>query len=349
MKLQERGRVDMSQQRDTAFAASLVVASLALAVLLARRRRRLPARFDLQRLVRPCVLRLAPYTFPPRFGLAEAPVLLDANENPHGSTVEALDAALHRYPDPRQARLKAAIAGLRGCAPSQVVVGCGSDEIIDLLIRVTCEPGRDSILVCSPTYAMYQIFASVNDVSTVDVPLSADDYQLRVGAILQSLTPRVKLVFLCSPGNPTGRLLRRADIEAIAAAATGSLRCRQPLLPPPSATASSSLRRRALSIAAVPEPALLLPAAAGSLVVVDEAYVDFAPDEAAASCVPLVGRTPNLVVSQTFSKAWGLAGARVGVAVAPEPLVSALDRVKATTLLARPHGRRADTSITHVT
>ena len=249
----------MSQQRDTAFAASLVVASLALAVLLARRRRRLPARFDLQRLVRPCVLRLAPYTFPPRFGLAEAPVLLDANENPHGSTVEALDAALHRYPDPRQARLKAAIAGLRGCAPSQVVVGCGSDEIIDLLIRVTCEPGRDSILVCSPTYAMYQIFASVNDVSTVDVPLSADDYQLRVGAILQSLTPRVKLVFLCSPGNPTGRLLRRADIEAIAAAATGSLRCRQPLLPPPSATASSSLRRRALSIAAVPEPALLPP------------------------------------------------------------------------------------------
>jgi len=220
--------------------------------------------------------------------MAMAPILLDANENPVGCTVgpeAALGVHLNRYPDPNQVQLKSAIAGLRGCRPSQLFIGVGSDEVIDLLIRATCTPGRDAILVCSPTYAMYQIFGEINDVATIDVPLSPLDYQLRVPQIVAALTPRVKLLFLCSPGNPTSRLLRRADIEAVAAASTGAL------------------------------------------VVVDEAYIDYA--DQTDSCAGLVGQLPNVVVMQTFSKAWGLAGARVGVAIAPERLVSVVDRVKA--------------------
>lgn len=120
---------------------------------------------------------------------------------------------------------------------------------------------------------------------TVDVPLSPSDFQLLLPALTAALTPQVKLIFLCSPGNPTSRLLRTADVEAVAAAATGAL------------------------------------------VVVDEAYIDYAPD--ALSCAEMVGRIPNLVVMQTFSKAWGLAGARVGFAMAPEALVAVVDRVKA--------------------
>jgi histidinol-phosphate aminotransferase len=129
------------------------------------------------------------------------------------------------------------------------------------------------------------MFASFNDVRTIDVPLSPSDFQLRLPEITAALTPAVKLVFLCSPGNPTSRLLRTFDVEAVAAAATGAL------------------------------------------VVVDEAYIDYAPD--ALSCSAMVGRIPNVVVMQTFSKAWGLAGARVGFAMAPEALVAIVDRVKA--------------------
>lgn len=109
--------------------------------------------------MRPCVLRLQPYVFPPRYGTSVPPVLLDANENPDGCTVGpdlALGQLLHRYPDPRQLPLKSAIASLRGCKPSQIFIGVGSDEVIDLLIRVCCTPGRDAILVTSPTYAMYE-------------------------------------------------------------------------------------------------------------------------------------------------------------------------------------------------
>eukprot|EP00962_Isochrysis_galbana_P021710 scaffold6413_cov121-Isochrysis_galbana.AAC.12 len=144
----------------------------------------------------------------------------------------------------------------------------------------------DRLLPPSPILShRYSIFASINDVRTVDVPLSPSDFQLLLPALTAALTPQVKLIFLCSPGNPTSRLLRTADVEAVAAAATGAL------------------------------------------VVVDEAYIDYAPD--ALSCAEMVGRIPNLVVMQTFSKAWGLAGARVGFAMAPEALVAVVDRVKA--------------------
>jgi len=273
----------------------LATASVLVALMWIRRRRRRV--FVLDNIVRRCILNASPYTFPPRFdhSSVSSPVLLDANENSHGAPLDesALSRlGLERYPDPRQIQLKAKLSALRGCEPSQIFLGVGSDEVIDLLIRVVCRPGKDAVLVCSPTYAMYGIFARVNDVQVVDVPLSEGTFQLRVDAILQALTSRVKLIFLCSPGNPTGRLLNREDIKAVAEAATGAL------------------------------------------VVVDEAYIDFSVPQTGGcevSCVDLVtsGHFSNVVISQTLSKAWGLAGARLGFAIASSQLVSYVDKLKA--------------------
>ncbi|CAE8585491.1 unnamed protein product, partial [Polarella glacialis] len=192
---------------------------------------------------------------------------------------------LERYPDPRYSKLRAAIGGLRGVAADEVFLGNGSDEVIDMLIRVFCVPGVDSIVVCPPTYSMYGVFATFCDVSVVEVPLTSD-FELRPEAVAAALTPQTKLVFLCSPGNPTGKLLACSDIEAVLAASTGAV------------------------------------------VVVDEAYIDFAEG---ASVVPLLrsGRYPNLVVMQTLSKAWGLAGARLGMLLASRQIVEILNKVRA--------------------
>eukprot|EP00930_Biecheleria_cincta_P055877 TRINITY_DN42129_c0_g1_i1.p1 TRINITY_DN42129_c0_g1~~TRINITY_DN42129_c0_g1_i1.p1 ORF type:complete len:405 (+),score=64.55 TRINITY_DN42129_c0_g1_i1:37-1251(+) len=281
---------DSKHLRAAAVASAAAGLGAVAFLVLHRRRRRLPDAFSLSKVVRPCVLKAKPYVFPPRFEHAGTPVLLDANENPHGAPIDdpfLQQLSLERYPDPAQTELKQALARLRGCHPEQILVGVGSDEIIDLLIRITCTPGKDSIMVCSPTYAMYATFAAINDVGVVDASLEGGgQYQLQLGAIQKAMRPSVKLIFLCSPGNPTGRLLKRSDIEQVLTMATNAI------------------------------------------VVVDEAYIDFALE---GSCMSLLRESvyPNLVISQTLSKAWGLAGARIGVAFAPHDIIAIMDKVKA--------------------
>lgn len=242
--------------------------------------------FDLQAAVRPNIWRLKPYRCA-RDDYTSG-VLLDANENSFGSPLEASSAAgLERYPCPYQWELKERVAALRGVQKEQVFVGVGSDEAIDMLIRIFCVPGKDKLLICSPTYGMYSVSAETNDVEVLDIPLNRD-FQLEVDEILTSIAaqPEVKLLFLCSPGNPTCLKLDRGDLIKI-------LSCRD----------------------------------YKGVVVVDEAYVDFAGE--GASMCDLVSEYPQLVVMQTMSKAWGLAGIRCGFAIAAAETIEIMNRVKA--------------------
>ncbi|WP_317258944.1 histidinol-phosphate transaminase [Hymenobacter tibetensis] len=208
----------------------------------------------------------------------EARVMLDANENSLGSTGPA---QFNRYPDPQQHAVKRVLAELKGVEPTHIFLGNGSDEAIDLLVRLTCTPGQDSILLLPPTYGMYEVAANLNDVGIERVPLTAD-FQLSPDIVAQVLASKAKLVFLCSPNNPTGNLLHAAAIEEILVGFSG-------------------------------------------LVVVDEAYADFA---AAPSWTTRLAEFPNLVVLQTFSKAWGLAGLRLGMAFAAPDIVRYLNKIK---------------------
>lgn len=226
-------------------------------------------------LIRNNILDLKPYASARSEFDAAAAVMLDANENPLGG-------AFSRYPDPLQKDLKQQLSRARGVDPGSIFIGNGSDEAIDLLIRICCRPGTaDSILVCPPTYGMYEVCAATNDVPVVRVPLDAA-FGLDVAAIRRALTPDIKLVFICSPNNPTGNLMGAEDLEAILDVAPG-------------------------------------------LVVIDEAYIDFA---AAASWSLRLDAYPNLVVLHTCSKAWGLAGLRVGMAFAHPGLIAILNKVK---------------------
>ncbi|OGX91527.1 histidinol-phosphate transaminase [Hymenobacter coccineus] len=207
-----------------------------------------------------------------------AAVMLDANENSFGSVG---DRVFNRYPDPQQRAVKAALAPLKGVAPAQIFLGNGSDEPIDLLVRLTCVPGQDSIAVLPPTYGMYEVAANLNDVRVERLPLTPD-FQLSAETVEQLARSTAKIAFLCSPNNPTGNLLDPAAVAQV-------------------------LRRFR------------------GLVVVDEAYGDFA---GAPSWTARLAEFPNLVVLQTFSKAWGLAGLRLGVAYASPDIIGYLNKIK---------------------
>ncbi len=229
-------------------------------------------------LIRPNVRTMKPYSSARDEFQGEARVMLDANENSLGS---AGPAEFNRYPDPHQRAVKQALAPLKGVAPEQIFLSNGSDEVIDLLVRLVARPGQDSILSTPPTFGMYEVAAALNDVTLERVPLDAD-FQLSPAAIAQMLASKAKIVFLCSPNNPTGNLLRPADIEQILRGFPG-------------------------------------------LVVVDEAYADFA---AQPSWLTRLAEFDNLVVLQTFSKAWGLAGIRLGMAFGSPALIAYLNRIK---------------------
>jgi len=233
---------------------------------------------ELNRLVRENIRRLAPYSSARHEFAGSAEIFLDANENAFGSPIEP---KRNRYPDPLQTAVKESVAKIKGVSPSQIFIGNGSDEAIDLLFRIFCEPGRDSCIICPPTYGMYQVAADINDVKAVEVQLTAE-YQLDVAAIKSAFTERTKLLFICSPNNPTGNAMRRSDILDLASSFDG-------------------------------------------IVVVDEAYIDFSSEP---SLISDLADYPNLVVLQTFSKAWGMAGARVGLALASEEIIDLLNRVK---------------------
>lgn len=233
---------------------------------------------NLHDLMRPHVRALSPYRSARDEFDGEASIYLDANENSLGSATEA---SYHRYPDPLQRAVKARLAELKGVRAEQIFLGNGSDEPIDLLFRAFCEPRRDHVITMPPTYGMYQVSADLNQVKTVPVPLT-DDFQVNVPEVMSALRPGTKLMFICSPNNPSGNLMSRSAIESILQKAPG-------------------------------------------LVVVDEAYIDFAPE---ASCLSLLDQYPNLVVLQTFSKAWGLAGLRLGMAFAQPDLIGVLNKIK---------------------
>lgn len=234
--------------------------------------------FDLPSLIRPNIRTMKPYSSARDEFQGEAHVMLDANENSLGS---AGPVAFNRYPDPLQRAVKAELSQLKGVAPAQIFLGNGSDEAIDLLVRLTCTPGQDSILILPPTYGMYEVAANLNDVRIEREPLTAD-FQLSPEIVSRVVASEAKLVFVCSPNNPTGNLLHAESIEQILRGFRG-------------------------------------------LVVVDEAYADFAT---APSWTTRLAEFPNLVVLQTFSKAWGLAGLRLGMAFASEEVIGYLNKIK---------------------
>ena len=228
----------------------------------------------IEHLVRENILRLTPYSSARSEFKGAARIFIDANENPY-------DTGLNRYPDPLQWALKARIAEWRGIGAAHIFLGNGSDEAIDLLVRIFCEPGRDHIVIVPPTYGMYQVSADIADVGVRSVPL-LKTFQPDVEAILAQADAHAKLLFLCSPNNPTAN-----DFE--------------------------------------PERLRRLIAGFPGIVVVDEAYIDFS---AQPGCVSWIAEFPNLVVLQTFSKAWGLAGIRLGMAFASEEIIALFNKVK---------------------
>ena len=236
---------------------------------------------NIKNLVRKNILNLKPYTSARDEN--SSGILLDANENSLGSTFnEIKDLNLNRYPDPNQNDLRDLISAYLDVSKENLFFGVGSDEIIDLLIRIFCEPGKDKILIPEPTYGMYKVTADINNVPAVRVLLN-DDFQIDLKEINKNFTRDIKIIFLCSPNNPTGNLLRKDDVLGL---------CKKN----------------------------------NSIVIVDEAYIDFAES---FSLINEVGNYPNLVVMRTFSKAWGLAGARLGYCVANEEIVKILFKVKA--------------------
>ena len=234
--------------------------------------------FDLESLVRKNIRRLKPYSSARSEFAGSAEVFLDANENAFGSPA---GDGYNRYPDPLQTELKTRVSELNGIDPSQIFVGNGSDEAIDLLFRIFCEPGKDECIVCPPTYGMYRVSADINDIAVNEVRLTAD-FELDVEGVINAISPSTKLIFICSPNNPTGNLMRRQDVIRIAEGFDG-------------------------------------------IVVVDEAYIHFAGAESLVSELP---RLPNVVVLQTFSKAWAMAGLRVGLAFASVQIVELMNGVK---------------------
>ncbi len=235
---------------------------------------------DIEALLRPNIRRLKPYRSARQDYTSG--ILLDANENAFGSAVTFDGVELNRYPDPSQRQLRSRIAQLHHVQPENIFAGVGSDEVIDLLIRIFCEPRTDSVLILEPTYGVYRVAADVNDVK-VNSCLLTDDFQIDPDEVQRTTGANTKMIFCCSPNNPTGNLLRREDILALCATTP-------------------------------------------AIVVVDEAYFDFARAEPVISAL---GHYPNLIVLRTLSKAWGLAAIRLGYAVAHPLIVSYLMKAKA--------------------
>ncbi len=235
--------------------------------------------FELDKLVRPNIKTLKPYSSAKDEYTGDAKILLDANENSLGSP---LTKWYNRYPDPYQQKLKEKLAFVKQIAANQIFIGNGSDECIDILFRTFCEPGKDNIIICPPTYPMYEVSANINVVQVQSAPLLSD-YQLNLAHIEQLVNDQTKIIWICSPNNPTGNSLDRIDIETILNHFNG-------------------------------------------IVVVDEAYINFSKQK---SFVQSLIDYPNLVVLQTLSKAWGLAGLRLGMCFASPQIIGYLNKVKA--------------------
>lgn len=234
--------------------------------------------FDADKLVRENIRKMIPYSSARHEYEGPASVYLDANENSFGSP---LPDSYNRYPDPLQLELKEKISRIKGVPSVNMFLGNGSDEAIDLLYRIFCVPGRDNVIVYPPTYGMYEVCAATNDIAVKKIPL-LENYQLDLEATEQSIDAYTKLIFICSPNNPTGNSINCSDIEMILNNFDG-------------------------------------------LVVLDEAYINYSRQQ---SFIPALTDYPNLVILQTFSKAWGLAGLRLGMAFASAKIISYFNKVK---------------------
>ena len=230
--------------------------------------------FNINNLIRANIKALKPYSSARDEFKGTADVFLDANENPFGE--------LNRYPDPQQSKIKEKLSTIKSVETNQIFIGNGSDEVIDLAFRIFCEPGKDKVLTFTPTYGMYDVSANINNIEVIKQPL-INDFQINLNQLQPYLDfEDVKIIFICSPNNPTGNSINTEDIEYIIENFNG-------------------------------------------IVIVDEAYIDFSSQ---ASFIKNINKYNNLIVSQTFSKAWGLAGVRVGVAYASEAIVALYNRVK---------------------
>lgn len=229
--------------------------------------------FNINTFVRKNIIALQPYISFRDQNEFNAPVMLDANECPFGE--------FNRYPDSTQKKLKEKLAELKRVSPSQIAIGNGSDELIDLIIKIFCEPQKDAILMMNPSFAMYGFYAAVNENAVLKLDLDENFEIVKDDFLKINKEQQAKIFFLCSPNNPTGNSIR--DIEFFVKNFDG-------------------------------------------IVVIDEAYIEFSENN---SGIELLNKYPNLIVLQTFSKAWGTAGARVGVAYASEEIIRLINTVKA--------------------
>lgn len=234
--------------------------------------------FDLNNLLRENIRKLIPYSSARDEFKGEASILLDANENAYGSP---LDRSYNRYPDPLQQQLKLKLSSIKGVPARNIFLGNGSDEAIDILYRAFCRPGVDNVILVPPTYGMYEVSANINDVAIKKVTLTSD-FQLDLEGIAEAVDANTRMIFLCSPNNPTGNSLHREDVETILANFNG-------------------------------------------LVVIDEAYINYSRQKTFIQELTEYG---NLVVLQTLSKAWGLAGLRLGMAFASEEIIEVFNKIK---------------------
>ncbi|MEQ7802318.1 histidinol-phosphate transaminase [Pedobacter sp. ASV1-7] len=239
---------------------------------------------DINKLQRENIKNLRPYSTARDEYKGQASIFLDANENSYGSPLNpgtTADKNYNRYPDPLQLDLKDAIGKIKGVPIENTFLGNGSDEAIDLLFRAFCEPGQDNVIILPPTYGMYEVSASINNVEVRKINL-LPNFQLDLDGIAEAIDKNTKLIFICSPNNPTGNSIIRTDIETVLANFNG-------------------------------------------LVVIDEAYINYAKQR---TFIQELTEYPNLVILQTFSKAWGLAALRLGMAFAARPVIDVLNKVK---------------------
>lgn len=234
--------------------------------------------FNLDSLVRDNIKKMTAYSSARHEFTGNASIYLDANENSFGSP---LPDNFNRYPDPLQMQVKEKLSKIKGVPPQNIFLGNGSDEAIDLLYRILCEPGRDNVIIFPPTYGMYEVCAEMNNVTLKKVNLTKE-YQLDIDRIEDAIDPFTRLIFICSPNNPTGNSINRTDVEIILNNFDG-------------------------------------------IVVIDEAYINYSKQK---SFITELTEYPNLVVMQTLSKAWGLAGLRLGMAFASKPIIELMNKVK---------------------
>jgi histidinol-phosphate aminotransferase len=231
-------------------------------------------KINVDKLVRKNIRELTPYSSARDEFESSDGIFLDANENPFGD--------LNRYPDPYQKRLKVEISKLKDVPVENIFLGNGSDEIIDLAYRIFCEPGKDKACIFTPTYGMYKVSAEINNIGLIEISIK-EDFQIPVDDFLDiSKKKNIKLVFICSPNNPTGNAIKKTDIERLVQEFKG-------------------------------------------IVLIDEAYMDFCDS---GSNLPLIEKYNNVLVMRTFSKAWGMAGARVGMTFANPEILNYFNRVK---------------------